>query len=327
MPNATTLAAMLSRRTLAHDALAPLDYYVGGCGEETIAILNAYGQSLAFWERLVPQLAPRYRILIWQPRGAASADGGTACPYPLDVHVRDMRSVFDAEGIMRAHVLGWCTGPKTALAFYAAHRTAVASMTFLTGCFVQGAAFESLYTRYETTMRDLCRLIDRRPQAGAQLAGLFQALPFGQRGTRECGAQTGRCGPLDAPAHLAPTSIASLVQAPFQNADCIVHYARQLLAFWDYDLSAILPRIAVPTLLIGGEHDAITHPQLSREIARRVPRAMYAEVRGGSHYLHFERPTLVAELLAEFMQCGYRFNRRHPAIQTQNSDHALPGIQ
>jgi nucleoside-diphosphate-sugar epimerase len=53
-----------------------LNYFVGGNGKTPLVILNAYGQSLYFWNWLLADLFDDFRIYIWQTRGTASTDGG-----------------------------------------------------------------------------------------------------------------------------------------------------------------------------------------------------------------------------------------------------------
>jgi pimeloyl-ACP methyl ester carboxylesterase len=298
-------ADALTRRTLERDGLEPLVYFTGGNGSETLAIINAYGQSLAFWRRLVTRLTDRYRIVIWQARGTCSQSGGVASAYPVDEHVRDMRFLFNAEGIECAHLLGWCTGPKTALAFNATYPGTVSSLMLLTGCFVHKEAFMPLHTRYESTMTGLCRMVDQRPHIAPQLSEMFKTVLFGPGKKKDC------------PAPQIRDDIAALVQAPFQTPESIVHYARQLLTFWDYDISSLLPQVAVPALFIGGEDDDITDPKLSRQLARQAPRAVFAEVLGGSHYIHYDQHALLGDLITDFTRRGYGFTSRHERVQIE----------
>jgi pimeloyl-ACP methyl ester carboxylesterase len=293
MSPSSVFAGMLARRSLGRDHHAALDYYIGGEGAETIAIVNAYGQSLAFWEPFVARMAKRYRILLWQPRGTLSAHGGQAGVHAIDEHVLDMWHLLATEGIAQVHVLGWCTGPKTALAFSAAHPARVRSIVSLTGCFLGEAALPALRTRYETAMNDLCRMIDQRPQVAPQLAGMFKSVLVGQR---PVAAQTPEA-----------QRIAALVQAPFATPESIVHYARQLLSFWGHGIASVLPNIDVPALFIGGGCDDVAHPGLSREVASRVPGAAYVHVAGGSHYLHVDRADLLCALAGGFIDDPYGF--------------------
>ncbi|HYD63445.1 MAG TPA: alpha/beta hydrolase [Noviherbaspirillum sp.] len=289
MTNSAT-TNVLTHRTLHRDGHEPLDYAIGGNGGEYLVIVNAYGQSLAFWDKLLVLLVTRYRVVIWQPRGTQQHGGQTAW-YPVEQHVQDMRAVFDAENIGRAHILAWCTGPKTALAFQHACPDRVASMIFLTGCFIHARGYEHLVTRYEAGMLDLCRMIDQRPELATQLRDMFKAvLPVMRRAP--AGTQNDH------------GAIAGLVTAPFATPESLLQYARQLLHFWDVGILPILANVTSPVLFIGAELDDVTHPELSRELARRVPGAVYAEVAHGSHYIHTEQPSLLHEMLADFTQGG-----------------------
>jgi pimeloyl-ACP methyl ester carboxylesterase len=65
------------------------------------------------------------------------------------------------------------------------------------------------------------------------------------------------------------------------------------------------PRLAdvrVPTLVISGEYDPLVPPPLSRQVARAIPGARYAVVRGAAHNPHDERPREFASVLLDFLQ-------------------------
>ena len=66
------------------------------------------------------------------------------------------------------------------------------------------------------------------------------------------------------------------------------------------DLTARLPEIRTPVLVIGGTADVITPPVESRRIAALVPGARLEMVPGGGHMLMLERTELIDGLLIEF---------------------------
>jgi pimeloyl-ACP methyl ester carboxylesterase len=66
------------------------------------------------------------------------------------------------------------------------------------------------------------------------------------------------------------------------------------------DLTAELPRISVPTLVIGGTNDVITPPAESRRIARLVPGARLEMLEGSGHMAMLEQADAVDRLIAEF---------------------------
>lgn len=65
------------------------------------------------------------------------------------------------------------------------------------------------------------------------------------------------------------------------------------------------PRMAglrLPTLVISGEFDPLVPPPLSQQVARAIPGARYAVVRGAAHNPMDERPREFAKLLLDFVQ-------------------------
>ncbi len=51
----------------------------------------------------------------------------------------------------------------------------------------------------------------------------------------------------------------------------------------DTDLRQQLPTIHLPTLLIAGEHDRITHPHATRAMLQSLPRSQYVEIKRAGH--------------------------------------------
>lgn len=49
------------------------------------------------------------------------------------------------------------------------------------------------------------------------------------------------------------------------------------------DLRTVLPQVWVPTLVVNGERDRLTHPEVARWVARALPDAEYWSVKGAAH--------------------------------------------
>ena len=56
------------------------------------------------------------------------------------------------------------------------------------------------------------------------------------------------------------------------------------------DLTEVLPTIAVPTLLLWGEHDARSPLSVAHAFARAIPHAELAIIPDAGHMSHLERP-------------------------------------
>jgi pimeloyl-ACP methyl ester carboxylesterase len=66
------------------------------------------------------------------------------------------------------------------------------------------------------------------------------------------------------------------------------------------DLSADLPLVDLPTLVIGGTADLLTPPAYAEQIARLMPRARLELLDGGGHMLMLERIDAFNQLIADF---------------------------
>jgi non-heme chloroperoxidase len=66
------------------------------------------------------------------------------------------------------------------------------------------------------------------------------------------------------------------------------------------DLTARLPDVRIPTLVIGGTADVIAPPAESRRLAELIPGARLEMIRGGGHMLMLERTELLDHLITDF---------------------------
>lgn len=67
------------------------------------------------------------------------------------------------------------------------------------------------------------------------------------------------------------------------------------------DSTPLLSRIDEPTLVVCGEHDAISPPAEMRGIAHAIPDAQFVEIEGASHMAPVEKPDAVNAALREFL--------------------------
>lgn len=67
------------------------------------------------------------------------------------------------------------------------------------------------------------------------------------------------------------------------------------------DATPRLPHIDLPTLVVCGEHDAISTAAEMRGIAAAIPEARYAEIAGAGHMAPLERPAEVNAALRSFV--------------------------
>lgn len=68
------------------------------------------------------------------------------------------------------------------------------------------------------------------------------------------------------------------------------------------DSRPCLPTIGVPTLIAVGEDDRLTPPDLSEEMAARIPGSRLARIPGSGHLSSLEQPEVVTALLREWLE-------------------------
>ena len=307
----------LQRKVIIREDGQPLPYYCGGDGDRALVIINAYGQSLSFWDWVVDHFLASARIIVWQARGttSGSGSGGLNLHYPVSVHVQDLGEILRNEGIESCDILGWCTGPKLSLEFYRAQPGKVRSMVFLTGAFKGHKGMESLSTQYETYMEPLCRLVAARPEMAGSLIEKLKSVLLGQSGKGPGDEQDESRRNIDNILGLVNKNLKPLVIEPFLTEQSVISYARQLIDFWEHDVSGILGAVDVPVLVIAGQHDNIASPEISRAVARLIPQATFLEILGGSHYPHFDNHELLDEILELFFRNPRQFDFIHESIK------------
>lgn len=73
-----------------------------------------------------------------------------------------------------------------------------------------------------------------------------------------------------------------------------------------YNGHSVLPRIAVPTLVIGGNKDSLTPVKTQEEMHNSIPNSEYLMVPYGSHCTHLDMPDLVNLKIDQFLRANIR---------------------
>jgi len=98
-----------------------------------------------------------------------------------------------------------------------------------------------------------------------------------------------------------------------------------LSALVGFDLTAGLPSIDIPTLVVQGTADVLTPPGDGRRIAKLIPGARLAMVRGAGHMIMLEEPGQLEELLVEFArELGITPAPMETAVAAGGAEAAVP---
>jgi pimeloyl-ACP methyl ester carboxylesterase len=273
-----------------------LNYYVGGETGPAVVVLNALGQGLEYWYRLLDNLIGNHRVIIWEPRGTTAPPP----PFGLADQVSDLDLILQHEAVKSCHLVGWCTGPKVAINFYLSQPAIVRSMVFLNITLKCDGSPGELDSPYEQNIESLCRILVRKPAMAATVMKTFQSR-FEAGPDDALDSSDGQQVGISVLSQMN-VNLRSYVLAPFKTEETTVNYAHQLIDFWSCDVRPIVAQVKAPVLLISAEYDQVATPDASREASRLFPNARHLHVKGATHYCLYDRAEFVADLLTSFFQ-------------------------
>jgi pimeloyl-ACP methyl ester carboxylesterase/DNA-binding CsgD family transcriptional regulator len=240
------------RTCYARTGQAHVAYQVTGSGPVDLVLTPGFISHLDLqWEsvgyrRFVRQLASLARVIRYDKRGTGLSDPVAAVP-TLEQRVDDLGAVLEAAGSARAVVLGYSEGGPTAVGF------AVRRPERTLGLVLYGTAAIPPPPEIARRFRDA---VGRWGQ-GATLEMLAPSL-------RSSSAQLETAAALER-ASASPAMAAALVEAMIRT-----------------DVTSLLPRVAVPALVIHRRGELIPAEQ-GRYLADHIPGAEYAELDGSDH--------------------------------------------
>lgn len=271
-------------------------YRTGGTGDRWLVVANGYGGTFGAWDQIFELLADRYRLLIWDYRGLHGS-GIPRDPARLRIedHCRDLDVLREALGIERMAMAGWSIGVQVALEQYRRTPGAIDALALING------------THGRVLARSTASALARRMLPGA-LRGLRALAPVLSPGVlpplramaarRWSPALMRRAGVFNGDAPSLGDAMRAVLTLDYRI------YTAMILLADQHDTDDLLPRITVPTVVVGGDRDAITPPPLSRRTAARIPGCHYRQVRGATHYGLMEFPELYAAHIAEVLDAS-----------------------
>lgn len=263
-------AAFPRPATLRGVRLADHETVVAQRGESgpPVVLLHGLGLDWRMWEPVMTRLSAGRRVYAYDIRGHGAA-AGSPSPFTMADTVRDLIGVLDALGLDRAHVVGLSYGGGIAQAAAIAHPERFASLSLLATTDFPFGAFEDRARSAEVD--------GMRAQIVPSLTRWFTPAAlatdeWGVRYARECVL---RGDPVD--------------------------WAAAWRSFKGLDVQGRLAGFEAPVLVLAGELDASTTPEIMTALAGRIQGAVYKELPGTPHMQTLERPELVADALNAFL--------------------------
>jgi pimeloyl-ACP methyl ester carboxylesterase len=247
---------------------------VSGTGTPLV-LLHAFPLDGRMWEPQVEALAGSYRVIVPDLRGFGTAGEQAVEEAGMDLLADDVVRLLDDRGLDRVILGGLSMGGYVALEFVRRHADRLGGLLLLGTR--AGVDSEQAWA-------------DRRAMAERVLAEGTGFLPEAML-PRLLGKTS-----LEERPELVER-VAALIRE--QDPRAVAGAQRGMAA--RRDAAAVLAGIAVPTLVITGEEDAITGPELGRELAAAIPDARFLLVERAGHLSNLERPEVVNEALLDFL--------------------------
>jgi 3-oxoadipate enol-lactonase len=233
-----------------------------------VVLLHALGLDWRMWEEVMVPLSQGHRVFAYDIRGHGSAHGSPS-PFTMADTARDLIGVLDALGLDRAHLVGLSYG----------------------GGIVQTAAvlypdrFESL-ALLATTDRPF-DAFEGRAKSGEVDGMEAQVVPSMTR--------------WFTPAALATNGWAVRYAREQVRRGDPVDWAAAWRAFKGVDVQDRLADFKPPVLVLAGEADLSTTPEIMSGIHERIPESRYEVLPGTPHMMSLEQPGLVTTALRAFL--------------------------
>lgn len=235
------------------------------------------------WTYLQPFLARRHRVLHWHYRGHGRS-GLPADPAQLDIpaHARDLLSVMDAAEVESAILAGHSMGTQTALEVLRLAPERIRGLVLMCGS----------YGKITATFR------------GSDL--LKQALPtIIETVEKNQGLVRALWGRIPSKIAFQLARLSKEVDALAMREEDFRMYIDHVAAMepklmlttlrlaGEHSAEDLLPRIAVPTLVVAAERDTFTPKALAEHMAESIPGAEILVLKGASHAGLIEQPEAV----------------------------------
>jgi 3-oxoadipate enol-lactonase len=251
-----------------------LYYEVHGEGEPLLLVMGLAADTMA-WAMQVPALSAHYRTIIFDNRDVGQSSMAAA-PYEITDLAQDTLSLADALELESFHLVGASMGgaiaQEVALAAPDRVRTLTLAMTWPRG----GAWAAKLSELWSARVEHMSR-----EERVDELMLLTLSEDFFEN--------------ADGVAWLRDV----MLQNPHpQSADA---FARQLDASSRHDTRERLGRLALPTHVIGAEHDILVPVWKSRELAELIPGAQLSVIDAGPHGANLENAEEFNRLVLDFL--------------------------
>ena len=267
--------AMLALAAMLTLSDVELYYEVHGDGPPLLLIAGLASDSQS-WGSALPALAEHFTVICPDNRGVGRSKPADA-PVSIEKMADDCAALVRSLGYEKVHVLGHSMGG------FVAQKMAVRFPELVDGLVLAGSG-SKFSARNAALFSDAVETLERGADPVLWFRNFFYWL--------FTPAFFEQPGMLDAAVNYALTYPWPQETVSFRN---------QVEAARAFDVTADLPKITAPTLVLAGAEDLLFTPGESREFAARLPNAALEVVEGAAHSVHMEQGSEFVRATIEFL--------------------------
>ncbi len=245
-----------------------IGYDLAGDAGSPVVFLHGVGSDRRLWREQLQVLGRDYRALAIDFRGHGESEIPRAT-IDRAAFAADVAGVLDALGLAPAHLVGLSMGGVAALETYRLYPDRVLSLT-LADAFAR-------YPGWEAGMGT--RRLDLETKSMRQIAE--ERIPACFKPNPD------------------PEKLRSAIEQMAIKEKRV--YAESSAATWSPDFRPMLPRIAVPVLILWGEHDTVAPRPVSEELHALIPGSELRVIPDAGHISNLDNPTAFNSALRGFL--------------------------
>ena len=242
----------------------------------TLVLLHAFPLAAEMWESQLRALPPGWRVIAPDLRGfGESAPADPAHPPSIDDYSEDVSALLDALAVERTVLAGLSMGGYAAFSFVRLQPQRVSGLVL---------ADTRAEADSETARAGRDAMLEVLSNEGP--IGVFERMLPGLLGqttrrTKRATVEAVRALALSQPPNGIADGLRRLKSRP--------------------DSRPMLAAIAIPTLVVVGEEDQITTPDVARQLHEGIPGSRLAVIPKAGHLSNLEQPEAFNRALAEFL--------------------------
>lgn len=251
---------------------------------ETVVLVHGSNSDVRTWESVRDNLSRHHRVFAYSRRYHWPNESiALGADYAMQQQLDDLVAAVASLGVGAVHLVGHSYGALLCLQLALQAQGSVRSLVLSEPPSIR------LFTSIPPTLLELLALSLRRPRTAWAIAN------FGLRGVVPATAALKRGAPDAALEHIGRAVLGSAAFARLSPER--LSQARQNLIPAELMGSGMAPldatairRLAVPTLLLRGEHSPALFGHLMDRLAQLLPDARCTEIAGASHIAHEDNP-------------------------------------